>query len=311
MTTQKITYIGVDVSKNHLDASFQNCHLKVTNDSVGFAKLLEWMPSPSEMNIQVILEPTGGYELLFLAALIAAEITWSRPNPRRVRQFAYAKGLLAKTDKIDAKTLAQYGETFAPKADSLPDKAVTELQNYHRRFKQLTAMSVQERTHLEHTTEPKLKHRLRIHLNWLERELKALMEQIDQLIAADPLIKKKRKCLESTTGVGPQTAITLLAHLPELGTLGRKQISALAGLAPVTRESGQWKGHTSLGPGRVKVREALYMAALSASRYNEYLKGFYQRLKKEGKSSKLALCAVARKLLIFLNSCMRKLALEN
>jgi len=311
MTTQKITYIGVDVSKNNLDASFQNHHLKVTNDSTGFAKLLEWIPSQSEMNIQVILEPTGGYELLFLAALIAADIVWSRPNPRRVRQFAYAKGLLAKTDKIDAKMLAQYGETFTPNADNLPDEAITELQNHHRRLKQLTAMIVQEKTHLEHTTEPKLRHRLRIHLNWLEREFKALMERIDQLITKNQLLEKKRKCLESTTGIGPQTALTLLAHLPELGTLGRKQISALAGLAPVTRESGQWKGHTSLGPGRVKVREALYMAALSASHYNEYLKAFYQRLKKDGKPPKLALCAVARKLLIFLNSNMRKLTLES
>lgn len=309
MTTQKITYIGVDVSKNHLDASCQNRHLKVTNDSAGFAKLLEWMPHQPEMNIQVILEPTGGYELLFLAALIASEIAWSRPNPRRVRQFAYAKGLLAKTDKIDAKMLAQYGETFAPDVDSLPDEAVIELQKYHRRFKQLTAMSVQEKTHLEHTTEPKLRHRLRIHLNWLERELKALMEQINQLITDNELLDKKRKCLESTTGIGSQTAVTLLAHLPELGTLGRKQISALAGLAPVTRESGQWKGHTSLGPGRVIVREALYMAALSASHYNEHLKDFYQRLKKAGKPPKLALCAVARKLLIALNSNMRKFAL--
>jgi transposase len=306
-TNQKKIYIGIDVSKNHLDVSCQSRHFRVTSDPQGIHKLLEGISAMAGENAHVILEPTGGYELHLLAALAAAGIAWSRPNPRRVREFARAKGMLAKTDKIDAKVLEQFGYFFEPEPDKLPEKSVARLQGMHRRLGQLIGMAVQEKTHLEHTDDETLRRRLQVHLRWLEREIKDLTTQMDQVIGQDKRLAEKRARLEATSGVGPQTARTLLACLPELGELGRKQISALAGLAPITRQSGQWKGRSTLGPGRETVRKALYMAALSAAHHNTHLKDFYRRLREGGKPPKVALCAVARKLLIALNSSLRSI----
>ncbi len=306
-TKTKKHYIGIDVSKNHLDVSSGKHHLKVASDPSGIVTILEMIGRIAGENAHVILEPTGGYELQLLAALSEAGIPWSRPNPRRVRQFARAKGLLAKTDKIDAKVLEQFGEMFQPAEEKLPTEAIGKLQVMHRRLRQLIEMRAQEKTHAEHVGEAKLRRRLEVHLRWLDREIKALTVEMNALIKQDLELSEKCSRLESVSGIGNQTAITLLSCLPELGQLGRKQISALAGLAPITRESGSWKGKRTLGPGRERVREALYMAALSAAHYNAHLKDFYKRLREAGKPPKVALCAIARKLLIALNSKLKNI----
>ncbi len=258
----QIVYFGIDVSKNSLDLYGKGKHRKFENHSDSIEDLIQWIQTNLNdgETPQVILEPTGGYEKCLITALARTAVSFSCPNPRRVREFARAQGKLAKTDKIDAAILALFGETFQPKCDSLNPETIDALRSLHRRLRQLINMNKMEKTHREHTDDPRLKKRLLAHMNQLEKEIQKVQQKMEQIIEQDSTLREKRQALENVKGVGSRTAIVLLTHMPELGALNRKAICSLAGLAPVTRESGQWRGRRTPGPGRHLVRKALYMA---------------------------------------------------
>ncbi len=299
-------YVGIDVSKKTVDVFADGRSQRFGRDGPGLVELAEWIGS-LERAPHAVLEPTGGYELAVIEKLVEEGLAWSRPHPLRVRRYAQAIGLEAKTDKIDAKLLAGYGERFAPKAQTLPSPRRREAAELMVRHAQLVRMVSMEKTHSEHVSDKWILKRIESSIRRLERDAERVLLRVEQLLRADPQDQARLERMTSVKGVGRVTSLTLLVQMPELGTLNRSEIASLAGLAPVTRQSGQWKGRCFLGSGRHRVRRALYLAALSASRYNDTLKVFYQRLREAGKPPKLALCAVARKLLTALNSLIRNL----
>jgi transposase len=307
-THHEKVYVGIDVSKKTLDVFACGQSARFARDDSGLASLIYWIKEAChDHRIQVIIEPTGGYELLVLEALSAHGIEWARTHPRRVRQYAKATGQEAKTDKIDARLLAQFGEQFTPKPQTLASDAQRELSALMTRYEQLKGMCTMEKTHAEHVTDPWLKKKLQSSIRRFEKEIELIVERAEKLLEQNPAMKAKRDCMTEVKGIGTVTALILLAKMPELGTLNRGEAASLAGLAPVTRQSGQWKGRSFLAHGRESATKALYMAALSAAHFNEHLKDFYQRLRSAGKPPKLALCAVARKLIIALNSMLKKI----
>jgi transposase len=253
----------------------------------------------------VVLEATGGYELPVAAACAAGGLPVAIVNPRQVRAFAQATGELAKTDGIDSGVLARFGAQLQPPARPIPDAATQALGALVARRRQLLEMLGAEQRRLAQATTNVVRRDLRNHIRWLERRLKDVTGEMDQAIQASPLWRVHENLLRSMPGVGPTTARTLLAELPELGQLTRRQISALVGVAPFNRDSGKWRGRRSIWGGRRTVRATLYMAALVASRYNPSLTAFYRRLRAAGKPAKVALVAVMRKLLTILNAMMK------
>lgn len=253
----------------------------------------------------VVLEATGGYELPVAAACAGAGLPVAIVNPRQVRAFAQATGQLAKSDGLDAQVLARFGAQLQPPARPIPDAATQALAALVARRRQLIEMLGAEQRRLAQATTNVVRRDLRNHIRWLERRIKDVTGEMDQAIHASPLWRVHEDLLRSVPGVGPATARTLLAELPELGQLTRRQISALVGVAPFIRESGQWRGRRSIWGGRRPVRASLYMAALVASRSNPPLAAFYRRLVAAGKPAKVALVAVMRKLLTILNAMMK------
>jgi transposase len=251
------------------------------------------------------VEATGGYETVVAATLAAAGLPVVVLNPAQVRHFANALGKRAKTDPIDAAVIAHFIKATAPAIRPLPDEETRLLADLVARRRQIIAMIVAERLRLKRAANKRLIKSITRLLAALQKELSDLESGIDEAIKASPLWKAKEDLLVSIPSIGPATARTLIAELPELGTLDRRQIAALVGLAPWTRQSGKWKGKSVIGGGRASVRSALYMAALVASRYNPVLKEVYQRLLAAGKAKKVALIAVARKLLITCNAILR------
>jgi transposase len=227
-------------------------------------------------------------------------------NPRLARDFARARGRLAKTDAIDARLLADYGQTMQPVPTPRPDPQMTLLDDLVTRRAQLVEDRAKERTRLQQATCSEVRASLRQHIGHLDGQIKNLLARIAELVEASPSLKAKVQRLITVEGVGSLTASALLAALPELGTLSKNQVASLAGLAPFNRDSGAFRGTRSIRGGRIAVRTALYMAALTASRFNPILKAFYQRLKAAGKPHKVALTAVMRKLLIYLNALLKK-----
>lgn len=252
----------------------------------------------------VVLEATGGLQIPAVAALAAAGLRTVVVNPRQVRQFAGATGRLAKTDAIDAQVLAQFGEAVRPEVRPLPDADSQELSALVNRRRQLIEMLTAEKNRLRLAAK-KVRPNIEAHIRWLEGELLDLEGGLGDAIRSSPVWRERDNLLRSVPGVGPVLSSVLLAELPELGRLNRKEIAALAGVAPLNRDSGQFRGRRTVWGGRSHVRTALYMATLVASRYNPTIKSFYQRLLSVGKPKKVALTACMRKLLTILNAMMR------
>jgi len=304
-TAAETHFVGIDVSKDRLDvALLPSGEVFATGrDAAGLDDLLARL-RPLAPTL-VALEATGGFETVVAATLAGAGLPVAVVNPAQVRAFATAIGQRAKTDPIDARLIARFAATTRPEARSLPDEATARLADLVGRRRQIIAMIVAERQRQKRFTDRRLQKSISRLLDALQRELSEVEAEIDDDVRGSPAWREKEDLLASVPGVGPTIARTLIAEMPELGSLDRRQIAALAGLAPWTRQSGQWKGRSFIGGGRASVRAALHMGAVTASRHNPALKAFRDRLLAAGKPKMVALVAVARKLLTILNAIIR------
>ena len=302
----KPTFVGIDVSKAHLDSSIRpgpKTAARDPNDLAGIAALVSRL-KPLAPTL-VVVEATGGLQLPLVAALQVAKIPVAAINPRQARDFAKASGQLAKTDRIDAEVLAHFAEAIRPDARPLPSAEVQALDALLSRRQQLLEMRVMESNRLGACTDPTVRAGLERHLAWLEAEVADADHRLAEAVKASPAWKEKDELLQSIPGLGPVTSLTLMAALPELGTLGGGKLSALVGLAPFADDSGTRRGSRHVRGGRAVVRRVLYLAALSAVRYNPAMKAFKERLATRGKKAKVILTAVARKLLVIANAVVR------
>lgn len=299
------TVVGIDVSKDRLDVAVlpSGEAFAVTRDAAGLdaltARLLPLEPQA------VALEATGGYETVVAATLAAAGLPVVVLNPAQIRAFGRALGQRVKTDPIDAALIARFTAATKPEIRPLPDEATQRLADLIARRRQIIAMMVAERQRQRRLSEPRLQRSIARLLDALQRELSELDREIEDDVRGSPAWREKEDLLASVPGIGPTIARTLIAEMPELGRLDRREIAALAGLAPWTRQSGQWKGRSFIGGGRASVRAALYMGAVTASRHNPPLKAFRDKLLAAGKPRLVAIIAVARKLLTILNAIIR------
>jgi transposase len=298
-------FVGIDVSKDTLDVhvSPQGMNFQVARNQRGLVDLTARLkPLVPQL---VAMEATGGFETMVAAALGGEGIPVAVVNPVQVRHFAQAMGRRAKTDSADAAVIAGFAEAIKAKAKPLPDAETQALSELMARRRQLTEMLVAEKARALRATVKRLRQSLKRIIAALEKELESLDADIDKTVRDSSLWRVREDLMCSIPGVGPATARTLLADLPELGRLTRRQIAALAGLAPWTRQSGQWKGKSMIGGGRTSVRRVVFMAALVASRHNPVLKAFRDKLVAAGKPKIVAVIAVARKLLTILNAIIR------
>jgi transposase len=301
-TTQP--FVGIDVSSKRLDVDALPASQRFSepNTEDGIASLVLRLQA---LNPQIVLlEATGGYEIPVAYALYEAGLPVVIMNPKAVRHFAKALGKLAKTDKLDAQILARYAQMVQPPVRPLKDREQLELGNLMTRRRQLQGMIVMEENR-RRTCTPKVRGNIDQHLAYLRQLLKDLDREILDSIRRTPMWHENSDILQSFTGVGPKVSASLIADLPELGTLPGPKVSALAGLAPMNRDSGQYRGQRKIQGGRPAVRQALYMAALVASHHNPVIKEFYQRLRQAGKPAKVALTACMRKLLVILNAMLK------
>jgi transposase len=297
-------FVGIDVSKAQLDIAVypsSECD-SVRNDAAGIKELVKRLTGLQPALI--VMEATGGWERSVLRALASAELAVVAINPRQVRDFAKATGQLAKTDRIDAMILSRFAQAVRPDVRPLPDQVTLELRALVARRRQITEMIVAETNRLSSASKT-LRKRIETHIRWLEKELARADHDLDQAIRQSPIWCQNQEILRTVPGVGPIVSRTLLAELPELGILNRREIAALVGVAPFNRDSGQLKGRRTIWGGRASVRAALYMAALVASRRNAVIRALYQRLCTAGKARKVALVACMRKLLTILNAMIK------
>jgi transposase len=298
-------YVGVDVSKDRLDV-----HVRPMGEAFAVARNGEGL---EELNRRlgglgvslVAVEATGGFETVVSASLVGAKLPVVVVNPAQVRSYAQALGKRAKSDPIDAEVIARFAEATKPEVRVLPDEQTQALADLVARRRQIVQMIAAERQREKRTQLRRVLRSIKNVIAALEKELNDIDEQIDDSIRNSPAWREKEDLLSSVPGIGPITARTLIASMPELGRLDRREVASLAGLAPWTRQSGQWKGKSFIGGGRSDVRTALFMAALSAARYNPVLNVFHQRLLAARKPKMVALIAVARKLLTILNAILR------
>jgi transposase len=297
-------YIGIDVSKDTLDAAaFSSAKTwQVSNDTEGITQFVKIMQALGPELI--VVESTGGYEAPIAYALYKASIPCAVVNPREVRDFARATKKLAKTDRLDAGVLAHFAAVIKPEPRPLSDEETRELDALLARRRQVSDMLTAEKNRL-HTAQEAVKEAIKEHISYLEQSIKKIDSNINGRIQESPVQKMKDELLRSVPGVGPTLSITLLVDLPELGTLNRKQIAALVGVAPLNRDSGAYRGKRRIWGGRSQVRKILYMAALVAVRYNPVIKQFYDRLCEAGKAKKVALVACMHKLLTILNAMLK------
>ena len=298
-------FVGIDVAKATLDIAVRPSgeHWSAANDDGGIPALVQRLRPLAPALI--VLEATGGFETAVVAALAAAGLTVVVANPRQVRDFAKATGQLAKTDVLDAQVLALFAERVRPEPRPLPDEAVRGLDALLTRRRQLLEMIVAEQNRLGFMAAVAVRRDITQHIHWLQRRLRDVDEDLEQAVRTSPVWRLKEDLLRSVPGVGPVVSRTLLGELPELGTLTRKQIAALVGVAPRARDSGTLRGKRMVWGGRSPVRAVLYMGALVASRCNPVIRAFYQRLQAAGKAKKVALVACMRKLLTILNAMIR------
>ena len=293
--------VGIDVSKAHLDVAVRPSGepVRVPYDATGITTVIARL-SPMRPT-RIVVEATGGLERPLVRALVDAALPVIVVNPRQIRDFAKATGQLAKTDTLDAQVLARFAEVIQPTLRALPDPQTQELAALLARRRQILAMQGAEHHRLDRAPD-RVRKRIEAHLRWLRAELARLDEELDDRIQQSPVWRAREELLQSVPGVGPVMSRTVVAELPELGTLNRKQIAALVGVAPFNRDSGRWRGRRCIWGGRAPVRTALYMAALVATRWNPVIRQFYQRLRAAGKAPKVALVAAMRKLLTMLNA---------
>ena len=304
-TKSPVRHVGIDVSKERLDV----CSLpdggtfSVANDRAGIDELIARLLEGVRPEL-VVLEATGKYERPAAVAVAAAGIAVAVVNPRQARDFAKAAGRLAKTDRIDAQVLARFAGAVGPRPSVLPDEEARVLQDILVRRRQLLEMMVAEKNRLQMASEA-VARRIAAHVRWLEKELSRVDRELDEAVRESETWRANEELLRSVPGVGPVLARTLLAELPELGTLPRRRLCALVGVAPFNRDSGTFRGKRQVWGGRAPVRAALYMGALVATRHNPLIREFYERLLAAGKPKKVALVACMRKLLSILNAVMR------
>ncbi|HTQ23982.1 MAG TPA: IS110 family transposase [Candidatus Binataceae bacterium] len=295
-------FVGIDVAKAQLDVALgpKGERFAVANDERGISALLKLL-EPADL---MIIEATGGLEVPVASALATAGIGVAVVNPRQVRDFARATGRLAKTDALDAQVLVRFGEAVKRQVRALPDAQAQALEALVNRRRQLVEMLTAEKN--RRANSPKVIHKsIDEHIRWLEKRLAGFDDELAGLVRETPIWRERDELLRSVPGVGKVLSTTLLAHLPELGALNRKQIAALAGLAPFSRDSGGLRGSRCIWGGRAQVRRVLYMAAVSAVRSNPVIKNFYAQLRARGKYPKSALTACMRKLLVILNSMLQ------
>jgi transposase len=299
-----LVFVGIDVAQATLEVAVRPTGeaWQVANDEIAFGDLVERIRQlkPS----LIVLEATGGIHLPVVAALAAAKLPVVAVNPRQARDFAKATGKLAKTDRIDAQVLAHFAEAVRPEVRPLPDAATQELAVLVARRRQLMEMRVAEQNR-SRGTPARIRTQIREHVEWLNRQIDELDHEIGQRVRSSPAWRERDDVFRSTPGVGPVLSATLLADLPELGTVPHKQIAALVGLAPLNQDSGKKRGQRVIWGGRATVRAALYMATLVATRRNPVIRTFYQRLLAMHKPKKVALTACMHKLLRILNAMVR------
>ncbi len=300
-----VSFVGIDVAKSKFDCVIlpEGVHLSKTYDSAGITRLVEQLRERGEC--LVVLEATGGYERRLATELVDAGHRVAVVNPRQVRDFARGIGVLAKNDRVDARVLATYAQHVQLRLFEKPSKKQQELTALVTRRRQLLALRIAETNRLELTTAKLAAKSIRHVLDLLRKELAKLDAEITRLIAADDDWRDKSDLLQSVPGVGPATSASLVAELPELGRLNRQQIASLVGLAPFDRDSGKSHRQRSIWGGRSSVRSMLYMAALTARRFNPVIRAFADRLQRSGKRTKVILTACMRKLLVILNTMVR------
>jgi transposase len=303
MSSTPVT-IGIDVSKLRLDVAARPSgdSWQVPNEEPGIRQLVERLQSLRPQLI--VLEASGGWEILAASSLAEAGLPVAVVNPRQVRDFARAIGQLAKTDALDAQVLARFAEVVHPTPRPLPDAEQQALSALLARRRQVLGMLIAERQRLGASRAP-VRRRVQAHIRWLEQELADLDDELGRTIRSSPIWREREALLRSVPGIGPATALTLLAELPELGQLDRKRIATLVGLAPLNCDSGTLRGKRVVWGGRARVRCALYMAALVGTRYNPVIRRFYLRLLAAGKPKMVALTACMHKLLLILNALVR------
>lgn len=303
MEKEKI-YAGVDVAKDSMDVAvhISGEHQSFTNDEKGINQAAAYLKNLA--TTLVVLEATGGIELPLVAALAIAKVPVAVVNPRQVRDFAKSTGKLAKTDILDARVLAHFAAAIRPQPRPLVDAQAQQLGAILTRRRQLIEMLIAERNRLR-SARGKVEQHIQEHIAWLEKDLANIDSDLKQKVQQSPVWQEKENLLRSVPGIGPVLSATLLAGLPELGAINRREIAALVGVAPLNRDSGAYRGKRTVWGGRAPVRATLYMATLVATRHNPVIKRFYQRLCAAGKAKKVALTACMRKLLTILNAMIK------
>lgn len=304
MVSSVEVHVGIDVSKASLDVAVHEsgASFSARNTPAGIRSLIARLQKLQPR--LVLLEPTGTYERKLVDGLVAAALPAVLINPRQIRHFARATGILAKTDRIDAFVLARFAATMRPDLRRLSDVSQREKADLQARRRQLVDMLTAEKNRLEKAS-PKMARQIREHIRWMERRLEGVKEEIEKALDANPESRLKAQILRSVPGVGPVLVTTMLADLPELGTLDRRGIALLVGVAPLNHDTGVLRGKRHIWGGRRHVRSALYMGTLVASRFNPVIRDHYQRLCAAGKPKKVALVACMRKLLTMLNCMLR------
>ena len=297
--------VGIDVSKDVLDVRVHPSGAvhRTSNDQAGIATLRDLLKPYT--GALVVIEATGGFEHAAAATLATAGFQVAIVNPRQVREFGRATGRLAKTDAIDADLLALFGERIRPTVRPLPDEDTQALQAVVTRRRQIVEMLVAEKNRLGLARGKTVRRSLELHIAWLEKQLANVDDDLSDMVRRSPLWRAKDDLLQSAPGIGKTVSRSMLALLPELGTLSNKQIASLVGLAPFARDSGRYRGRRAIWGGRSNVRALLYMAALASLRWNPAINTFYRRLRAAGKPHRVAITAAMRKLLITLNAMVK------
>jgi transposase len=300
------SFVGIDVCRDHLDRHERpsDRSQRYANDAEGIAaiavRLVELKPT------LIVAEATGGLEVPLIVALADRQLPIVQINPRQARDFAKASGRLAKTDRIDAATLAHFAEAIRPPLRDFPTEEMRELREFLDRRQQLIGIRVMEKNRLASTAIKSMRRDIEDHIRYLSKKIAAVEKQMNKRIGASDTMRQKDEVLQSVPGIGDQVARTLIIRLPELGTMERRPLACLVGLAPMSWDSGSMKGTRHIRGGRSDVRVALYQAAVAALRVNPEFKAYYARLRAAGKAARVALVAVARKLLVVVNALVAK-----
>jgi transposase len=299
-----VRFVGIDVSKDFLDVHVRpdDRQQRFAYDNDGLADLVEKLSqSPPQL---IVMEATGGFEQRVVAVFAAQQLPVAVVNARRVRDFARATGQVAKTDRLDAAVLSDFAQKLQPPVRALPDESREELRGLLVRRRQMVDMITAEKNR-QTTASKRIRRQIQTHIDWLQKRLIEIDDDLNSSIKSSPIWKAKDDILQSVPGIGPTTSTTMLASLPELGTLNRRAIAALVGVAPMNRDSGQWRGRRAIQGGRTSVRTTLFMCTLVATKHNPVIRSQYQRLLAAGKPKMVAVTACMRKLLTILNAMIK------